>query len=93
MNVESGISDYDAGAIQILSGEEARHRFPFARAVELAVRYPSVSSKFIERLVEACRLVDYPVEDAVRRYLDRDKSIVVSPELVECFKDLSDQRR
>lgn len=84
---------YNAQSIQILSSETAKQRFPFALAVELAVRYPSVSPRFIERLVEACRLVDYPVENAILRYLDKDKSVTVTPELLECFKDLSDQRR
>ena len=65
---------YDASSITILDWDEAARRFGFVASAELAVRYPAISPEFIERLVDACRLVQFPLPVAVRRYLDRDST-------------------
>lgn len=84
--------NYDASAIQILTPEDARDRFGFARAAELAMRYPSTAPEFIERLIEACALAGFPLDAAVRRYLDLDKTVEVSQELREIHRALLDRR-
>jgi hypothetical protein len=63
---------YTAARITILEAEEAKRRFGFVQAATLAVQYPSIASAFIERLLESCRLTGFPVETAIRRYLDKD---------------------
>lgn len=86
--------DYGADCIRVLSRGDALEKFGFARAADLAARYPSVASDFIVRLVESCDRSGFPLEDAVRRYLDRDRSVPVTPELLECHRDaLSRLRR
>lgn len=84
--------DYAASSIKILSPEEAADRFGFARAGELISRYPASSPDFVRRMVEACQLSGWPVEDAERRYLAGDKSIQPTPEFVACHRELADQR-
>lgn len=84
---------YDAGCIRVLAPDEANEKFAFARAADLAVRYPSVSPDFIARLVESCELAGFPLDAAARRYLDRDRSVPVTPELLECHRDLLSRLR
>ena len=98
-SAETPLADpYDASAITILDAEEAARRFGFVQAADLAVRYPSVSSEFIVRLIEACRLIQFPLPVAVRRYLDRDKAAEAEvpatlwETLRECHLELMRQR-
>lgn len=79
---------YTATAIRILLPEEAADRFAFAKATQLASQYPAIAPEFIARLIEACLLADFPIDLAVRRYLDKDRSISVTPELLEIHRDL-----
>ena len=44
-----------------------------------AKQYPGVATIFIARMLESCLLL---------RYLDKDKSIVPSPEFIECHREL-----
>ncbi len=99
LNTDSPVSgDYDASSILILATEEAKRRFGFVEAADLAVRYPAISSEFIVRLVEACRLTAFPLAQAVRRYLDRDRSVEPEVEAVlwetlrECHLELVRRR-
>ena len=79
---------YTAAAIRILTPDEAADRFAFAEVARLASRYPSVAPEFIARLVEACSLANFSLDLAVRRYLDKDRSVSVTPELLEVHRDL-----
>lgn len=79
---------YTADSIRILSPDEAADRFYFAKATQLAAQYSSIAPEFIARLIEACVLADFPIELAVRRYLDKDYSVSVTPELLEVHRDL-----
>jgi hypothetical protein len=83
---------YDASSIKILTPEQAAERFGFARAGDLIARYPSSSPDFIRRMVEACQLSGWPVEDAERRYLVGDRSVQPTPEFTACHRELADQR-
>lgn len=56
---------YDAGCIRVLQPADAREKFGFARAADLAVR----------------------------RYLDRDRSVPATPELLECHRELLSRLR
>lgn len=85
--------EYGAGRIRVLAPGEATEKFRFARAADLAVRYPSVSPDFISRLVESCDLAGFPLEAAVRRYLDRDRSVPGTPELLECHRGVLSRLR
>lgn len=83
---------YTAAAIRILEPPEAADRFAFAQAAQLAHQYPAISPEFIARLIEACILSNFPIDQAVRRYLDKDRSIPITPELLEIHRDLLDQQ-
>lgn len=83
---------YAASAIRILTPSEAADRFAFAQAEQLAHQYPAIAPEFIARLIEACLLADFPIDQAVRRYLDKDRSIPITPELLEIHRDLQNQQ-
>lgn len=83
---------YTASSIRILTPPEAVDRFAFAKAAQLATQYPAIAPEFIARLIEACLLADFPVDQAVRRYLDQDRSVSITPELREIYRDLLDQQ-
>jgi len=87
-NVDFINMTYTASAIRILPPSEAADRFTFAKATQLAAQYPSIATEFIARLLEACVLADFPIDQAVRRYLDRDRSVPVTPELIEAHREL-----
>lgn len=83
---------YTAAAIRILPPQEVANRFAFAQVAQLAAQYPSVAPEFIARLIEACVLSDFPIEQAVQRYLDKDRSIAITPELLEIHRALLDRQ-
>ena len=87
------MNDYTAKDIRILESHEAQEKFLFLRVKALSERYRSTSSEFIERLLTACALSGFDEELAIRRYLDKDKSIIPSVELIECHKELMDRCR
>lgn len=62
------------------------------RVDELAKRYRSTTSEFIERLLTACQLSDFDEALAIRRYLERDTSIAITPEFLACHRELMDER-
>ncbi len=78
---------YDENSIRILDAQESQEKFLFAKKVELLRLYPTNSQEFIHRLVDACVLSGTPIEKAVSRYLDGDKSAEVPEELFACFKN------
>jgi hypothetical protein len=84
---------YDAASIRLLPDAEARARFPFARVEALAQKYPDASERFIRRLIEACLRVDFDVDLAARRYLGRDRSVFIPPELYEAHAALVRESR
>jgi hypothetical protein len=84
---------YDASSIKILRDEEVIEMFDFVKVGDLARRYPASSPDFIERMVEACSLANWPVTNAERRYLQGDKSVTPTPEFLACHRELADQRR
>lgn len=79
---------YTAESIRILTSAELKERFFFVRIGDLAKQYPSVSIEFISRLLEACHYSGFPEELAIKRYLDKDKSVTVSSEFIECHREL-----
>ena len=83
---------YTAEAIRILPPQEAEDRFAFAQAAQLAAQYPAIAPEFIARLIEVCTLANFPLDQAVRRYLDKDRSIQITPELIEIYRDLLDRQ-
>ena len=87
------MSDYTAADIIILDNKEVSEKFFFVRVNKLAKQYPSVAPDFIARLLEACQLSGFSEELAIQRYLAKDKSIVPSPELIECHKELLKEMR
>ena len=84
--------EYNAASIKILSADEAAERFDFAAVGRLSERYPGSAPAFIARMVEACQLSGWPVDQAERRYLAGDKSIEPTPEFREVHRELADQR-
>jgi hypothetical protein len=81
-------ADYDENAIRTLTPDEVVGRFDFALKHRLATEYPAISPLFIGRLVDACRMADYPVADAVRRYLAKETDAPPpSPELLAVFAE------
>jgi hypothetical protein len=84
--------EYMADSIKILSDEEAAERFGFAAVGRLSERYPGSAPAFIARMVQACQLSGWPIDDAERRYLAGDKSVEPTPEFRACHRDLADQR-
>jgi hypothetical protein len=81
------MSDYTAKDIHILTPHESAEKFLFVRVKELSERYPHVASDFIERLLTSCALSGFPEELAIQRYLEGDKTIQPSPELLECHRE------
>ena len=84
--------DYTAEDIKILKHEEAVEKFDWVRAEELARKYAWVSPDFIARMLEACQLSGFSQELAIKRYLDEDKSIHISEEFYEVYKELVNDR-
>jgi hemerythrin superfamily protein len=87
------VSDYTAKDIHILTNHEASEKFLFVRVKELSERYTSTSTEFIERLLESCALSGFDEQLAIQRYLEKDRSIQPTPELIECHKELMDRCR
>ena len=81
------MSEYNEDSIKILSAKEAGNLFTYQKVLELAAKYPCSPPAFIERLVLSCQFADFPLEQAVQRYLAKDYSVPVSIELVAVFKD------
>lgn len=86
------MSDYTAKDIRILEGDETQ-RFAFVRVKVLADKYRHVSAEFIERLLTSCQLSGFPEELAIKRYLEGDKSIQPSPELIACHREQMNELR
>lgn len=82
------MSDYTAKDIRILDSRQASEKFFFLRVKQLSDEYPAVASDFIARMLESCMLSGFDEQLAIRRYLAKDKSIVPSPEFLECHKEL-----
>lgn len=82
------MSDYTAVNIVILD-----NKLFLGRVKQLADQYPNVASSFISRMLEACVLSGFSEKLAVKRYLAKDKSVVPSPEFVECHKELLQEFR
>jgi hypothetical protein len=81
------MSDYTAKDIHILTPNESSEKFIFVRVKQLSERYPQVATEFIERLLTSCSLSGFSEELAIKRYLEGDKSIQPSPELLECHRE------
>ena len=86
------MSDYTAKDIRILEGNETQ-RFAFVRVKMLSEQYPHIATEFIERLLTSCQLSGFPEDLAIRRYLEGDKTIQPSPELIACHKEQLAQQR
>ena len=86
-----GVS-YDENSIRVLSEEEAAGRFLFARTEELANRYPAVSTRFIERLIEACMTSGWDLDKAARRYCGGDRTIQPPPHFLDCYRAVMPKR-
>lgn len=84
---------YDASNIVIIEHDQLSKLFMFSRINDLCERYTSFNTVFIKRLVEACQLSGFDESLAIQRYLERDKSIEVTPEFVECYKELMNESR
>jgi len=87
------MSDYTAANIVILDKKLLNEKFFFRRVKQLADQYPNVASTFIARMLEACMLSGFSEKLAVQRYLAKDKSVVPSPEFIECHKELLQEFR
>ena len=84
---------YSASSIRVLPDKEFCRRFDWAGDDELVRRHPHKPESFIRRLCEACRLSGYPGDLAIRRYLEGDKSVPVTEEMVAVYQALADQKR
>lgn len=84
---------YDASSIRVLQDSEVAERFSFARAAAVAARYPHVAPECVARLLEACELSGASKDEAIRRYLDGDKSVVVAPDLLVVYEELMAESR
>lgn len=87
------MSDYTAANIVILDKKSLREKFFFRRVKQLSDQYPNVASSFIARMLETCLLSGFSQELAIKRYLAFDKSVVPSPEFIECHKELLQEFR
>ena len=87
------MNEYSASAIRILPEASLKEKFFFLRVNDVARRYPHTSRGFVARLLEACQYSGFPEELAIRRYLEKDTSIHVTPELIECHKSLLENKR
>jgi hypothetical protein len=87
------MTDYTASAIRILPEASLKEKFFFLRVNDVARRYPHVSTEFVARLLESCQYAGFPEELAIRRYLEKDLSIQVTAELIECHKALLENKR
>lgn len=77
---------YDEHSIKILTTGESEARFHYRRVQELCSKYPLTSPDIIAALVEACQLTNYPLEKAVKRYLDKDTSVPMDYALVAAYR-------
>jgi len=82
--------DYGAESIKILDDAEALERFPWLKAEALAAQYHQPVD-FVKRLLETCRLSGWPVEQAVKKHFQGDKSVVVPPEVQTIHREVVKQ--
>ena len=87
------MTEYNASAIRILPEASLKEKFFFLRVNDVARKYPHTSTEFVARLLEACQYAGFPEELAIRRYLEKDFSIQVTAELIECHKALLENKR
>jgi len=87
------MTEYTASAIRILPEASLKEKFFFLRVNDVARKYPHVSTEFVARLLEACQYAGFPEALAIRRYLEKDTSIQVTAELIECHKALLENKR
>lgn len=85
--MQAGLSaPYDASSIQVLPHADAVERFPWLKAGELAARYHQ-PVEFVERMLRACHASSWPEEQAIRRYLEGDRSVPVPPEMQAAHRE------
>jgi hypothetical protein len=83
---------YTAANIRVPTEAELVARCDWLHADVLAKQYPQVTHAFLGRLLEACRLSGFDQHLAVRLYLDGDRTIIPTTELIAAHTELSDQR-
>ena len=88
-----GMTEYTASAIRILPEASLKEKFFFLRVNDVARKYPHVSTEFVARLLESCQYAGFPESLAIRRYLEKDTSIQVTAELIECHRALLENKR
>jgi len=81
------MSEYTAANIKIPTAAELQEKMPWLRAHTLAKDYDQ-PIEFIERLLKACHISGWPVEQAIAKYLDGDKIIVTPPEMQQAHREL-----
>ena len=86
------MGEYNEDSIRVLSKREV-DEYCFAAAERLARDYPHVPSQVIERMLVAAEYSGESRDRVVARYLDGDKSVIVSEVFFEVYRELMEDER
>ena len=84
---------YDENSIVTLSQEDAEKRFQYVTVEQMANQYPTVSTEFLNRLVEACELANWSTAIAAKRYCEGDKTIKPPDGFEDIYRELIAKNR
>nr|WP_086940988.1 hypothetical protein [Thaumasiovibrio occultus] len=85
-------NDYNAASIKILREEEASDAFTWLLEGNLATEY-GVPLSFVQRGMEASRILCIPPDYFIGKYLKKDLSIATMPEFGEVYAELLKKER
>jgi hypothetical protein len=83
---------YDEDSIRVLSKREV-DEYCFAAAERLARDYPHVPSQVIERMLVAAEYSGESRDRVVARYLDGDRSVILSEDFFTVYRELMEDER
>lgn len=81
---------YTADSIKILTAKEVAETQPWVAAETLAKDYQQ-DIAFVQRLLEVCAITFWPVEQAIARYLEGDKTVEVPAEVLTVYREISEK--
>jgi hypothetical protein len=84
------VSEYNAESIKILTAREVSESQPWVKAETLAKDYGQ-DIDFVRRLLEVCAITFWPVDQAIARYLEGDKTIEVPLEVMTVHRELAEK--
>ena len=86
------MGEYNEDSIRVLSKRKV-DEYCFAAAERLARDYPHVPSQVIERMLVAAEYSGESRDRVVARYLDGDRSVILSEDFFTVYRELMEDER